>query len=79
MSIKNLESIGFTNLADDKAVSVSGGNEGLQMLLVDYYNGQGMMPELATQIAALDPLVFDEIVEDFKVNILVGAVVEDIL
>ncbi len=79
MSIKNLEYIGFTNLTDDEAISVFGRDEGLQMLLVDYYNGQGMMPELATQIAALDPLVFDEIVEDFKVNILVGAVVEDIL
>ena len=79
MSIKNLESIGFTNLTDDEAMSVSGGDEGLQMLLVDYYNGQGMMPELASQITALDPLVFDEIVEDFKVNILAGAVVEDIL
>ena len=79
MSIKNLESIGFTNLTDDEAMSVSGGDEGLQMLLVDYYNSQSMMPELASQITALDPLVFDEIVEDFKVNILVGAVVEDIL
>ena len=79
MSIKNLEYIGFTNLTDDEAISVFGRDEGLQMLLVDYYNGQGMMPELATRIAALDPLVFDEIVEDFKVNILVGAVVEDIL
>jgi len=79
MSIKNLESIGFINLTDDGLINVFGGDEGLQMLLVDYYNGQGMMPELATQIAALDPLVFDEIVEDFKVNILVGAVLEDIL
>ena len=79
MSIKSLESIGFINLTNDEIISIFGGDEGLQMLLVDYYNGQGMMPELATRIAALDPLVFDEIVENFKVNILVGAVVEDIL
>ena len=79
MFIKNFESIGFTNFTDDEAISVFGGDEGLQMLLVDYYNGPGMMPELANQIAALDPLVFDEIIEDFKVNILVGAVLEDIL